>query len=137
MGMEWQRQAEVAKSAFDRQKRKVELDSLDMGELRRYFDGRVFTPVMSDIYPGHEQPFHRHERTVEWVVVLEGEIAFIEGDREIIVPAGDAVLFTPDPTEFHTMANKSDRLARYITVKAPLHDVPLSVMERDRIVLEE
>lgn len=93
----------------------------------------MFVPVASVIHPGHEQPWHRHEKTVEWVIVLEGEIAFLEGETKVIAKAQDAVLFTPSASKFHTMRNESSNPARYMTIKAPIHPVSMNVMSSDRI----
>ncbi len=118
---------------FDLGCSKIDNSSLDFSESRTYFNGLMFTPVLSEIRPGHTQPLHRHNETIEWVLVLEGEICFVEGDTEIDVRAGDAVLFTPSPNLFHTMLNRSKLPARYLTVKSPVHGVDLSVMAKDRI----
>lgn len=133
MGMTLQRRQGARTACFDRERNPCASDSPNLGEARTYYEPSMFVPVASVIYPGHEQPWHRHEQTVEWVIVLEGEIAFLEGEVKVIAQAGDAVLFTPSPSKFHTMRNESAHPARYLTVKAPIHPVPMDVMTADRI----
>jgi quercetin dioxygenase-like cupin family protein len=88
-----------------------------------------FRIVVTEIPPGHVQNEHRHERLLDIIYVLEGQIQVYQrrdGElREETLQAGDIVCF--EPPEFHNVANKSAALARTMTLK----------MTRDSTILPE
>jgi mannose-6-phosphate isomerase-like protein (cupin superfamily) len=61
-------------------------------------------------------PLHVHHRDDETFYVLEGEVRMFVGDRQIVVPAGQAAL---GPREVaHTYRVESDQ-ARFIVINSP------------------
>jgi Cupin domain len=65
-----------------------------------------------EVYPlsrgGHRTPMHR-TRTLDYVVVLEGELVLILSDSEQILRTGDVVVQRGTD---HAWENRSDRIAR-------------------------
>ncbi len=62
-------------------------------------------------------PPHLHTREDEYSIVLEGEIGFRSGDREVVLSAGGYI--TKPRGEMHTMWNAGDVPARMIEVISP------------------
>lgn len=133
MGMTLQRAAVQPSVSFSRAKDRCDPSDPQLGETRTYFDGLMFRVTLSSIEPGHEQPWHRHDHTVEWVYVLQGELTFAEGPSTLIVGAGDAVLLSPSNADFHTMRNEAIVTGHYLTVKAPMRNIPEKWTD-DRII---
>jgi quercetin dioxygenase-like cupin family protein len=65
---------------------------------------------------GSMPPLHVHHRDDETFYVLEGELRLFVGDRQIVVPAGQAALAPRDVP--HTYRVESHR-ARFILVNSP------------------
>jgi quercetin dioxygenase-like cupin family protein len=101
-------------------------------EIRRYIEnipsdiGGVIPLkyVITDIPPGHVQPFHRHEAVDEINLVESGEVCFIESETLIetelealskvgtVLHAGDVVV--TESGKRHTVANLSAEYAHII-----------------------
>ena len=62
-------------------------------------------------------PLHVHHADDEAWYVLEGELGFRLGDREVIALAGSAVLASPGTP--HTYWNAGDKHARYLLIMTP------------------
>jgi quercetin dioxygenase-like cupin family protein len=62
-------------------------------------------------------PPHLHTREDEYSIVLEGEIGFRSGDREVVLGAGGYI--TKPRGEVHTMWNAGSIPARMIEIIAP------------------
>jgi uncharacterized cupin superfamily protein len=65
---------------------------------------------------------HWHEAEDELVLVLEGEITLVEGDRETLLRPGEAAAFRAGVPVAHCLLNRSDRPTRCLVVgtRAPL-----------------
>jgi len=59
---------------------------------------------------------HWHSHEDEFVYVLEGELALIEDDGEIILRTGDCAAFPKATGNGHHMINRSDVMAVYLEV---------------------
>src|SRR5579875_3651412 len=62
-------------------------------------------------------PPHMHTREDEYSIVIEGEIGFRSGDREVVLGVGGYI--TKPRGEVHTMWNAGSTPARMIEVIAP------------------
>ena len=65
---------------------------------------------------------HWHESEDEMILVLEGEITLVEGDRETLLHPGDAAAFKAGVPVAHCLENRSDRATRCLVVgtRAPV-----------------
>ena len=89
-----------------------------------------FRFIITDIPPGHVQPFHKHKALHELTIVLAGEIFYIESNKlseetstkseikksGIKLTEGDLVI--DDKIKRHTIANFSKTYARMITIQS-------------------
>lgn len=89
-----------------------------------------FRFIITDIPPGHVQPFHTHQNLHEVTIVLDGEVWYIESDKlsEITsdkselkkkakkLSEGDLVV--DDRIKRHTVANFSKSYVRMITIQS-------------------
>ena len=89
-----------------------------------------FRFIITDIPPGHIQPFHTHQNLHEVTIVLNGNIWYIENEKlsEIAsnrselkkkgvgLSVGDLVI--DDKIKRHTVANFSRAYARMITIQS-------------------
>ncbi|MEK7515504.1 MAG: cupin domain-containing protein [Patescibacteria group bacterium] len=89
-----------------------------------------FRFIITDIPPGHIQPFHSHKNLHELTIVLGGEILYIESDKlsesksarkemkkiGVKLSVGDLVI--DDKIKRHTVANYSKSYARMITIQS-------------------
>jgi quercetin dioxygenase-like cupin family protein len=85
--------------------------------------------ILTEIPPGHIQPFHVHKNCYEITVVEHGEVSYIEDDslgnedrQEIknnskVLRTGDMVF--DDNGKRHTVANFSDAYAKVLTTQTP------------------
>lgn len=85
--------------------------------------------IITEIPPGHVQPFHVHKNCYEITVVERGEVSYIEDDslsnedvQEIkntskVLRTGDMVF--DDNGKRHTVANFSDTYVKVITTQTP------------------
>ena len=62
-------------------------------------------------------PLHVHHADDEACYVLEGELGFLLGDREVVARAGSAVLASRGTP--HTYWNAGDEEARYLLIMTP------------------
>ena len=62
-------------------------------------------------------PPHTHTREDEYSIVMEGEIGFRSGDREVVLGAGGYI--TKPRNELHTMWNAGKTPARMIEIISP------------------
>ena len=89
-----------------------------------------FRFIITDIPPGHVQPFHQHRNLHEVTIVLDGRVSYIESDtlsetashknelkkKGAELVAGDIVV--DDTIRRHTIANFSRAYARMITIQS-------------------
>lgn len=86
---------------------------------------------------------HWHSAEDELVYVLDGEVTLVEGDVSTVLSAGDAATFPAGVAVGHHLANKSDRLARYLVVgtRAPVDVITFPdhdrVCHRDRSLTDD
>lgn len=83
----------------------------DEGELRRQLDstfGGIYRDAAHDRRPGKHPGMHRTE-TVDYAIVLEGEIWAVMDEGETLMRAGDVLI---QRGTNHAWANRSDRTAR-------------------------
>ena len=69
---------------------------------------------------GRPPPAHRHPRTLEAFVVMDGELAFTLDDERHVVGAGGTVIVHEGAA--HTFANESAEPARVLIIHAPALD---------------
>ena len=68
--------------------------------------------------PGRTGPEpHVHEDEDDSFYILDGELTFLLGDREVRAPAGTFVLVPPGV--LHTFANRTDTPVRILNIHAP------------------
>jgi len=83
----------------------------------RLTDGRVAV-VEHFVAPGVlAAPVHRHTTEDEFSYVLEGKVAFLFGDEEIVAEAGDLVV--KPRQEWHTFWNPGDGPTRILEIISP------------------
>lgn len=89
-----------------------------------------FRFIITDIPPGHAQPFHTHKNLHELTIVLEGDVFYVESDelseitssrselkqKGVKLSVGDLVI--DDTIRRHTVANFSNTYARMITIQS-------------------
>jgi hypothetical protein len=83
----------------------------DEGELRRQLDstfGGIYKDAAHDRRPGKHPGMHRTE-TVDYAIVLEGEIWAVMDEGETLMRAGDVLI---QRGTNHAWANRSDSTAR-------------------------
>jgi quercetin dioxygenase-like cupin family protein len=83
----------------------------DEAELRRMLDqtfGGIYKDALHDRRPGKHPGMHRTE-TVDYAIVLEGEIWAVMDEGETLLRAGDVLI---QRGTNHAWANRSDRTAR-------------------------
>lgn len=80
---------------------------------------------------------HWHESEDEMVLVLDGEITLIEGDRETLLRPGDAAAFKAGVPVAHCLENRSVRPTRCLVVgtRAPVDRIVYP--DRDRICFRD
>lgn len=88
-----------------------------------------FKMIVTEIPPGHIQPFHVHKNCYEITVVQHGEVSYIEdeflGNEDVqdikriskILREGDMVF--DDNSKRHTVANFSDVYVKVLTMQTP------------------
>jgi hypothetical protein len=83
----------------------------DEGELKRQLDstfGGIYKDALHDRRPGKHPGMHRTE-TVDYAIVIEGEIWAVMDEGETLLRAGDVLI---QRGTNHAWANRSDRTAR-------------------------
>ena len=81
---------------------------------------------VNEFQPGHlgpgglHSPMHRTE-TVDYVIVVEGEMCLVLDDTEVVLHAGDAVV---QRGTHHAWANRSERVARLVSVMVDAQYAP-------------
>ena len=73
--------------------------------------------VFSDFPPGGGSPMHATD-TIDYIVVVSGEVVFITETSETLLRAGDALV---DRGSMHAWRNDSDKPCRIMNVLAPAH----------------
>lgn len=96
--------------------------------------------VITEIPPGHVQPFHAHDTVHEVSTVDEGEIVAIESDtleesevnfiREQGTALREGDMMVADPGKKHTIANLSKAYARFTTIQVA-RDIPYEQFSAD------
>ena len=77
-----------------------------------------FNLSIIEMAPGREGPeAHVHENEDDAFYILEGEITFLLGAKEVAAPAGTFVLVPPGVQ--HTFANRTSEAARILNIHAP------------------
>lgn len=79
-------------------------------------DGR-YDLIEGEFGPGSETPLHRHNRYMEQLYVLEGELTVWAGPQGAVLHAGDA--FTIPPGTAHAVAATGDGMTRGLAVASP------------------
>jgi quercetin dioxygenase-like cupin family protein len=85
--------------------------------LARTADTPRFNLAIVAKQPGDGPPPHEHDDEDDAFYVLEGELAFTVEDEEITADAGTFVLVPPGV--YHTFANRTDQVARFVNGHAP------------------
>ncbi len=88
--------------------------------------------------PGTENEIHRHEKILETIMIIEGELVAKwkeNGEfKERIISAGDVIEVGHEP---HNFENRSDKTAKFIFIKQILSgENKKEILEKDK-VLEE
>ncbi len=73
--------------------------------------------VFSDFPPGQGSPMHATD-TIDYLVVVAGEITFITETGETLLRAGDVLV---DRGSMHAWRNDGDQTCRIINVLSPAH----------------
>ena len=77
-----------------------------------------FNLSIIEMAPGREGPeAHVHEDEDDAFYILEGEITFLLGAKEVAAPVGTFVLVPPGVQ--HTFANRASEVARILNIHAP------------------
>lgn len=92
-------------------------DSRDAGGgiFRFPASGTLF--VFADFPPGGGSPMHATD-TIDYIVVVAGEVVFITETAETLLRAGDVLV---DRGNMHAWRNDSDRPCRIMNVLSPAH----------------
>jgi quercetin dioxygenase-like cupin family protein len=85
------------------------------GTFRFPASGTLF--VFSDFPPGGGSPMHATD-TIDYLVVVSGEIVFITETGETVLQAGDVLI---DRGNMHAWRNDSDQPCRIMNVLSPAH----------------
>ena len=86
--------------------------------LARSADTPRFNLAIVTIQPGRNgPPSHEHAAEDDSFYMLEGELTFTVDDEEVVAGPGTFVLVPPGVR--HTFSNRSDTLARFVSVHAP------------------
>jgi mannose-6-phosphate isomerase-like protein (cupin superfamily) len=85
--------------------------------LARTVDTPRFTFGMIEIAPGRELESHVHADEDDAFYIVEGELTFTFGDREVPAPPGTFVLAPPGVE--HGFRNDQDRPVRMLNIHAP------------------
>ena len=81
-------------------------------------DSPRFNLSVITMAPGkHGPPPHIHEYEDDAFYVLDGELTFLLGEKEILAPAGTFVLVPPQVE--HTFANRTQGPVRILNIHAP------------------
>jgi quercetin dioxygenase-like cupin family protein len=81
------------------------------------FPARGTLFVFSDFPPGGGSPMHATD-TIDYIVVVSGEVVFITETGETRLRAGDVLV---DRGSMHAWRNDNDRPCRIMTVLCPAH----------------
>jgi hypothetical protein len=87
------------------------------GPFRFPVSGTLF--VFADFPPGGGSPMHSTD-TIDYLVVVSGEVFFITETGETLLRAGDALV---DRGILHAWRNDSDKPCRILNVLCPAHPV--------------
>lgn len=103
-------------------KRRVRSAIAENKEVRwYYFPDTNFEVIKTAIPPNYEQPFHRHVRYMEAMVVLKGEVIVVEEKLGKIIEKSlgrdDFAMFSQNKNFFHTVKNSSQKYAYILTFK--------------------
>lgn len=86
--------------------------------LARSADTPRFNLAIITIQPHRDgPPGHVHAAEDDAFYMLEGSLTFTVGDEELTADAGTFVLVPPGV--YHTFANRTDKVARFVNVHAP------------------
>jgi mannose-6-phosphate isomerase-like protein (cupin superfamily) len=85
--------------------------------LARTADTPRFTFGIIEIAPGRELDAHVHDDEDDAFYIVEGEMTFTFGDREVSAPPGTFVLAPPGVE--HGFRNDQDRPVRMLNIHAP------------------
>jgi mannose-6-phosphate isomerase-like protein (cupin superfamily) len=94
---------------------------------------------INEFFPGHlddrnlQSPIHRTE-SVDYGIVLEGEVVLVLDDSEVVLKAGDVVI---QRGTSHAWANRSDKVARmaFILVDGAFTDSLREILPADEHVM--
>lgn len=85
------------------------------GTFRFPASGTLF--VFSDFPPGGSSPMHATD-TIDYIVVMQGEVVFVTETGETLLRAGDVLV---DRGNMHAWRNDSDQPCRIMNVLSPAH----------------
>lgn len=68
--------------------------------------------------PGTKASSPHYHRTIDEIAyITKGEVYACEGDREVLLKAGDSILFSKNSQEFHFLENRSEDEAEFILIR--------------------
>lgn len=80
------------------------------------FGGKIMQPLLVTIEPSNKSPELVSHKGQEFNMILEGEVAVVFGNKEVLLKEGDAIYFNPElPHAQRCVGNKK---ARFLTVIA-------------------
>ena len=89
-----------------------ELTNLSPEKIKTVFQGSS-APSASTYKEGARHPLMHRTETIDYAVVLEGEITLILDDKDVILKAGDVVVQRGNN---HSWSNRSDKVCRMLYV---------------------
>lgn len=103
-------------------------------EKRIYYLFPTFEFIVTEIPPFHKQPFHLHEKTIEFVYIIDGEMVAHEGSEKVNLVKGECVCFAPSNL-FHTIENPSNEILIVATFKTPHSSISYrDIFRQDKIL---
>lgn len=99
--------------------------------LGRRLGGELLGATMFEIEPGWRGIYHIHHGNEELVLVIDGTptLRTPEGEREL--RPGDIALFRRGADGAHSLANRSDRPARYVVFSSMVDPDVIEIPEAD------
>ncbi len=83
-------------------------------DLAYRFGGKIMQPLLVTIDPSEKEPELVSHKGQEFNMILEGEVAVVFGNKEIILSPGDAIYFNPELP--HAQRCVGNTKARFLTV---------------------
>ncbi len=89
-----------------------ELRNMSADKVRSVFEGSG-APSASTYQPGARHPLMHRTETIDYAVVLDGEITLVLDDQDIVLKTGDVVVQRGNN---HSWSNRSDKVCRMLYV---------------------